>query len=672
MRTLALLLALAAPAAAASSVPAAPSSFDPAALDRSVSPCADFYQYACGGWVKTHEIPSDQSRWGRFQELGERNRVILRGLLETAAKPDRKRAPYEERMGDLYAACMDEDAADAKGAEPLKPDLDAIAALKSAKDMPALLARLHAEGVNAGFSFGSDQDFKDATRVIAVVDQGGLGLPDRDYYFRDDAKSKQIRAEYLWHVAKVFGLLGDDPKTAAAEADTVMRLETELAKVSQDRVTRRDPDATYHRKTVKQLEGLAPGFDWTRYFRDAGAPRSRWMNVVSTGYAAGFSSLLASEPLADWKTYLRWHAAASASPWLSREFVDESFDFGGRKLSGVKELKPRWKRCTDLVNGELGFDLGRAYVAQEFGKEGKVRTQALVDALQGALKEDLSGLDWMTPATKTRALEKLAAITDKIGYPAKWRRYKGVKIDRHDLMSSIRSADAYETRRELHKIGRPVDRKEWGMTPPTVNAYYNAQLNEIVFPAGILQPPFFDREGDPAFNLGAIGVVIGHELTHGFDDEGRKFDAKGNLSDWWTKEDAAKFEGKAQCLETQYGGYESIPGVKLNGKLTLGENTADNGGVRLATMALATLEKKGGVPAMVDGFTPEQRLYLGFAQVWCQKQTDQTARLLAHVDPHSPGRWRVIGPLSNTPEFAKAFSCKPGEPMVPAKACRVW
>ncbi|MDE2490547.1 MAG: M13 family metallopeptidase [Elusimicrobia bacterium] len=664
-----LLLAAALPVRAAD---APLSSFDPSALDRSVSPCEDFYQYACGGWMKANPIPPDQSRWGRFQELAERNKTVLRGILEKASVDDPKRDAVDRRIGDFYAACMDEGAADRKGAEPLKPDLDAIAALTSAKGLPALLARLHAEGVDAGFSFGSDQDYKDATKVIAVVDQGGLGLPDRDDYLKTDAKSVRLRAEYLWHVAKTFGLLGDDPKTAAAEADVVMRVETALAKDSQDRVTRRDPDNVYHRETPRELARLAPDFDWNAYFADAGAPRSRWMNVVSTGFAAGFSSLAASLPVSDWKAYLRWHAASAASPWLSRDFVDESFDFGGRTLTGAKELRPRWKRCVDETNRELGFDLGRRYVEKTFGREGRARTRRLVAVLHAALKEDLATRDWMTERTRRRALEKLAAIVDKIGYPDKWRDYKGVRIERGDLLASIRSANEYETRRELNKIGRPVDRREWEMTPPTVNAYYDPQLNEIVFPAGILQPPFFDRDGDPAANLGAIGVVIGHEMTHGFDDEGRRFDAKGNMRDWWTPEDAARFKEKTQCLVDQYGGYETIPGVKLNGRLTLGENTADNGGVRLATMALASLEKSGAVAPTLDGFTPEQRLYLGFAQVWCTNETEQIARLLARVDPHSPPRWRVIGALSNTPEFAKAFSCRPTDPMVRANACRVW
>jgi predicted metalloendopeptidase len=415
-------------------------------------------------------------------------------------------------------------------------------------------------------------------------------------------------------------------------------------------VSRRDPDNVYHRMDAGQLAKIAPGFDWNLYFAKTEAPASAWLNVVSTGFATGFSTLLGSQPLADWKVYLRWHAAASAAGWLSSDFVAENFDFGGRKLTGAKELKPRWKRCVELTDGALGHDLGRRYVDLTFGPEGKTRTNELIVALRDSLRSDLKSLDWMTAQTRKRALEKLASTTDKIGFPDKWRDYEGVKISSSDLIGSLRSARAYETRRELNKIGKPVDRKEWDMTPPTVNAYYNPQLNEIVFPAGILQSPFFDKDGDQAFNLGAIGVVIGHEMTHGFDDEGRKFDGQGNLKDWWTP----------------------LPGVKLNGRLTLGENTADNGGVRLATMALGELEKGGKVPADVNGFTPEQRLYLGFAQVWCQNSTEESKRMLAQVDPHSDAHSRVIGPLSNTAGFGKAFSCKVGDPMMPVKTCRVW
>jgi len=666
------LLLILMPLAHLSAAETALSSFDASALDRSVAPCQDFYQFACGGWQKAHPIPSDQARWGRFDELAERNKDILRGILEKAAAGP-KAEPTDQRLGDLYAACMDEDAVEKKGFEPLQDDFSAIAALKSPAEVPALLARLHAAGVGAGFSFGSDQDYKDSTQVIAEFDQGGLGLPDRDYYFKSDERSVRLRQDYVWHVAKVFGLLGDDPRSAAAQAETVLRLETELARVSQDRVMRRDPANIYHRMNAADLARLAPGFDWDRYFTQTGAPASPWLNVVSTGFAAGFSAQLSAQPLADWKVYLRWRAAAAASYWLSRDFVAEHFDFYGRKLTGAKELKPRWKRCVELADGALGHDLGRRYAELTFGAEGKRRTDELVAALQRSLGDDIKGLDWMSSATRRRALAKLAAITDKIGYPETWRDYAGVKVDRGDLIASIRSARAYETHRRLDKIGRPVDRKDWDMTPPTVNAYYNPQLNEIVFPAGILQPPFFDRAGDLAANLGAIGVVIGHELTHGFDDEGRKFDAQGNLSDWWTPEDARKFETRAACLVDQYGGYEAVPGVFLNGKLTLGENTADNGGVRLATMALAELKKTpGAVAPAADGFTPEQRLYLGFAQVWCENQTEASRRLHAQTDPHSAARWRVMGPLSNTPDFGRAFACKSGEPLLPAKTCRVW
>ncbi|MBI5201899.1 MAG: M13 family metallopeptidase [Elusimicrobia bacterium] len=671
MTIIALFALLAAPLRAAD-IPAPIASFDLTALDRSAAPCADFYQFACGGWLKSHPIPSDQSRWGRFNELAERNKAVLRGILEKeAAGP--KSDPVDQRLGDLYAACTDEDAAEKRGADPLKEDFAAIDALKSVAELPALLARLHAEGVGAAFSFNSDQDYKDSTKVIGEVDQSGLGLPDRDYYFKTDEKSVRLRKQYVWHAAKMFGLLGDDPKTAAAEAETVMRLETALAKVSMDRVSRRDPENVYHKMSAKELAAISPAFDWNRYFVETEAPASPWLNVVSTGFLSGFSAELSAEPLADWKTYLRWRAAGSLAGWLSRDFVNESFDFGGRKLTGAKELKPRWKRCVELVDGSIGHDLGRRYVELTFGDEGKRRTDQLIVALQKSLKTDLEGLDWMTAKTRRKALEKFAAFTTKIGGPEKWRDYAGVKIDRADLVGSVRSARAYETRRRLGKIGKPVDRKEWDMTPPTVNAYYNPQLNEIVFPAGILQSPFFDRDGDQAINLGAIGVVIGHELTHGFDDEGRKFDAKGNMSEWWTPEDAEKFEAKTACVVDQYGSYEPLPGVKLNGKLTLGENTADNGGVRLASMALEELKKSGAVPADVNGFSPEQRLYLGFAQVWCQNSTEESMRMLAAVDPHSAARFRVIGPLSNSEGFAKAFSCKPTDAMARgANSCRVW
>ncbi|MDE2510874.1 MAG: M13 family metallopeptidase, partial [Elusimicrobia bacterium] len=536
MTIIALLALLAAPLRA-SDVPAPIPSFDLSALDRTASPCSDFYQFACGGWLKSHPIPADQSRWGRFNELAERNKAVLRDILEKeAAGP--KSDPTDRRLGNLYTACMDEDAAEKRGAGPLKPDLDAIDAMKTTADLPAVLARLHAQQMNAAFSFDSDQDYKDSTKVIGEVDQSGLSLPDRDYYFKTDEKSARIRRQFLWHATKMFGLLGDDPKTAAAEAGTVMRMETELARVSQDRVSRRDPENVYHKMSAKELAKISPNFDWNRYFVLTGAPASPWLNVVSTGFASGFSQELASEPLADWKVYLRLHVARSYASWLSKDFVDEAFDFGGRKLTGAKELKPRWKRCVELADYSLGHDLGRRYVEETFGAEGQKRTDQLISAIQKSLKTDLEGLDWMTAKTRAKALEKFAAITDKIGGPRKWRDYKGVVIDPTDLIASLRSAQEYETRRRLNKIGKPVDKQEWDMTPPTVNAYYNPQLNEIVFPAGILQSPFFDRDGDQAINLGAIGVVIGHELTHGFDDEGRKFDAKGNLSDWWTAEDA--------------------------------------------------------------------------------------------------------------------------------------
>ena len=664
MKTLPLLLAALLPLA--SRAADAPRGFDPAAMDLAAKPCDDFYRYACGGWLKSHPIPSDQSRWGRFNELAERNKDILReALVDAAANPVDDSA---KRAGGLYAACVDEAGVEAAGVKPLQPALDAIAALTKAADAAPLLARLHRAGVNAFFGYGSEQDYKDSTTVIAAVDQAGIGLPDRDYYLKDDAKSVDLRRAYEWHVARSFGLLGSDPKTAAEQASAVMRVETALAKVSMDRVARRDPANTYHKTTRADLEKSAPGFAWEKYFDAAGGPSWKDVNASSPGFIEGFASQLAAMPLEDLKTYLRWRSLSAAEPWLGRAFVDESFDFFGRRLTGAKELKPRWKRCVELVDRSLGEDLGRRYVAKAYPPETKKKMDALVADVEGALKRDIETLDWMTPATREKALAKLAAIGNKVGYPEKWRDYAGVVIDRKDLLASVRSANEYEHLRQLRKIGKPVDRKEWQMTPPTVNAYYDPQMNDINFPAGILQPPFFDPAMPDAVNYGAIGAVIGHELTHGFDDQGRKFDLKGNMNDWWTPEDAKAFEGRAQCLVDQYGSYEAVEGVKLNGKLTLGENTADNGGLRVAGMAV---DAQGPKPAY-EGFSASQLLYLGFAQIWCQNRTDEVARMLAQVDPHSAARARVIGPLSNSEGFARAFSCKAGDKMVAAKACRVW
>jgi putative endopeptidase len=647
-------------------------SFDVSAIDKSADPCKDFYQYACGSWIKNNPTPPDQARWGRFSELEERNREVLHQILEAAAKPDPGRDAVTQKIGDYYAACMDEKTIDAKGLTPLKPELDRIKNIAQKSQIAAVIAHLHRVGIQPLFGFSSGQDFKDSNSVIAQLDQGGLGLPDRDYYLKDDAKSKGIREKYLTHVQRMFELAGENAATAKAYAQVVMRMETDLAKGSLDRVSRRDPEKVYHLLKKADFEKANPGFAWPDYFTGVKPPQFATVNVSWPEFFKAVDGLLASASLDDWKTYLTWQTLHSQVPVLPNSFLSENFDFYGKTLTGAQQMRPRWKRCVDFADSQLGEALGRKYVEKTFGADGKERTLRMVAALERALGEDLEKLPWMTATTKKEALVKLHAITNKIGYPEKWRDYSSVVIKPDDHMGNGYRADEFEFQRQVDKIGKPIDRLEWFMSPPTVNAYYDPQMNNINFPAGILQPPFFDKSIDDAVNFGAIGMVIGHELTHGFDDEGRQFDPKGNLRDWWTAKDASAFEERAACFADSYSNFSVAPGVNVNGKLTLGENTADNGGVRIALMALASSMSKEQAARKIDGYTAEQRFFLSFGQVWCSNDREEAQRLQVQVDPHSPARFRVNGVVQNSPEFQKAFSCKAGQPMVRENACRVW
>jgi endothelin-converting enzyme/putative endopeptidase len=656
---------------AQNNAPKEPLPFNAGMLDRGIDPCADFYKFACGKWMAANPIPSDQATWGRFDELAERNREILRQILEQASVPDAKRGPVRQKIGDYYASCMDEKAVDAKGVEPLQPELARLAALRDKSELPEELAHLQRLGVDAVFRFSSDQDYKDATQVIAVADQDGLGLPERDYYFREDAKSAELRKAYVAHVQKMMELLGESPAQAASDAGIVMQMETALAKASMDVVQRREPANVYHKMAVADLAKLSPEFAWNRYLKAADAPPVQSLNVAAPDFFKGMQELLAAQPLDRWKTYLRWHLLHAAAPMLPQPFVQENFNFYGKTLTGAQELRPRWKRCVRFTDNDLGEALGQPYVEETFGVAGKERTLRMVKALEEALRSDLEQVSWMTDATKKQALIKLDKIANKIGYPDRWRDYSKLKIVRGDFLGNSLRANQFEFNRELAKIGKPVDRKEWDMSPPTVNAYYDPQMNDINFPAGILQPPFFDKRLDDAINFGAIGAVIGHELTHGFDDQGRQFDANGNWRDWWTTTDAQAFDQRAQCFVQEYSAFTPVDDVHLNGKLTLGENTADNGGLRLALMALQR-ELREHPDKPLDGFTPEQRLFLGWGQIWCENATPESQRMQAQTDPHSTAEPRVNGVVENMPEFQKAFGCQAGSPMVRQNACRVW
>ncbi len=642
---------------------------DVTSMDRAVDPCVDFFQYSCGGWIKSNPLPPDQSSWDTYSKMQDENRARLRGILEAAAAPDPKRDAATQKIGDYYSSCTDEKAIEAKGGEPLKPELDRIAHLASKKELADEAAAMVDD--NVLFRFDSSQDFRDADQVIAEADQGGLGLPDRDYYLKEDKKSVDLRQAYVAHVEKMFELLGDKPATSATEAQTVMRIETALAKGSMTRVERREPKNLDHKMSSSEFEKIAPDFQWQVYFTKVGLPSVASLNVASPGFFKALNAEIEKGSLADWKIYLRWHLVHADAPFLSSAFLNENFAFYGKTLQGQQELQPRWKRCTEYVDDDLGEALGQVYVEKYFSPEAKQEALKMVKEIDTAMAQDIDSLSWMSATTKQQALVKLRGMANKIGYPDKWRDYSKLEIVRGDELGNVERARQFEFARQLAKIGKPLDRGEWDMTPPTVNAYYNPQMNDINFPAGVLQPPAFDPNSDAAPNYGDTGGTIGHELTHGFDDEGRQFDAHGNLRDWWTAEDGKEFVQRASCISNQYSTYTIIDDIKINGKLTLGEDVADLGGLILAYMAWKEDTKGQNLPP-IDDLTPDQRFFVGYGQSWCGQTRDETKRLRATVDPHSPEKYRTNGVVSNMPEFQEAFHCKAGAPMVNQNRCRIW
>lgn len=628
---------------------------DTTIIDRSVNPTTDFFQYANGKWLEKATIPADLTGTGVFQEVYERNQKISHAVAEKAARDHSSAADSPtHKVGEFYRVGMDEALANRLGATPLDPEMRRIMAVSDKGMLLEEIARLHREGVSAGFGAGIRQDAKDSTSQIFNLSQGGLGLPERDYYLRDDAKSKEIRQQYASHIARTLELANTPKAQATSDAANILALETRLAKASMPRVEMRNPNVTYHKMTPEELKAQTPNIEWTRYFAMLGKADPGALNVSQPAFFTEFGTMLGDTPLDQWKTYLKWHLLRTASPYLSRPFVEEDFAFN-RAFTGQKQLAVRWKRVLATTDRSLGEALGQLYVAQAFTPEAKQRALELVQNLKGVLRERLQTLEWMGDETRVQAVRKLDAIHIKIGYPDKWRDYSGLKVQSDSYVQNALRANEFEFQRRLDKIGKPVDRDEWGMTPPTVNAYYNPSMNEIVFPAGILQPPFFDPKADNASNYGGIGAVIGHEMTHGFDDSGRQFDAEGNLKDWWTPEDAKRFTERSTALADQYSKYVAIDDLHVNGKLTLGENIADLGGLTVAYLALGKTLAGKPRPALIDGFTPEQRFFLAFGQIWRSKLTPERVRLLAQTDPHSPNRWRVFGPLVNTPAFREAF-----------------
>ncbi len=635
---------------------------DPVNLDTTVQPCEDFYAFANGGWLKAHSIPADKPRYGAFEELSERNRAILKTILEgTSAKTTWPKGSIEQKVGDFYASGMDERAIERRGLAPLKPALAAIEGLHDAKQLPALLASLHGQGLPAGFSFHVRQDAKASTQYLGYLNQGGTGLPDRDYYLKEDARSRDIRAKYELHVAKMFELAGDGPALAAVRAKVVLGLETRLAQAQWTRVELRNPQKTYNKRTLDQVAAEAPGFDWKGYFKTRGVQQAD-LSMGQPSFFQAFGKLAAEVPAPQWRTYLRWHLLNATAGLLPKAFGDESFAFHGRTLNGTPEQEPRAKRVEAVTDGTLGEALGQLYVKVAFPPEAKAKVLEMIEILRIALRERITRLDWMGADTKQQAIKKLNAFGVKIGYPDKWKTY-AFEVKRDDYFGNVRRSATFRIHENLAKLGKPIDRTEWGMTPPTVNAYYNPTMNEIVFPAGILQPPFFDPKADDAVNYGSLGFVIGHEMTHGFDDSGSQFDAEGNLKNWWTEADKKAYEARTDLVVKQYEAYEPLKGEHVNGKLTLGENIADIGGLKIAFAAYQNSLKGKAIPEPIDGFTGPQRFFLGAATVWRNHIREAALAVRLKTDPHSPGRERVNGPLSNLPEFYEAFGCKDGQPM---------
>jgi putative endopeptidase len=645
------------------------------ALDRSAAPCDDFYQFACGGWMKATPIPDDEDSWTRsFSVIHEDNQKALRAILERDAAGDTKGDAYGQQLGDFWTSCMDEPSIEKRGLDDLKPELKKIDGVRDAKTLAAELAHLHSMDVAAAFAIESEVDFKDSAHMIARFGQKGLGLPERDYYFRDDQKTKDIRVAYEKHVAATFELIGEKPAQAAADAKTVMKFETDLAGASMTKTEMRDPQKVYHHMTIDELKKLAPDISWDAYLGSIGFPGIASFNVAQPDFFTKLDGMAKSVPLPQWKTYLRWHLTRTASQFLSQKFVDEWFKFR-QTLRGTKSLQPRWKRCVRVADDILGEALAQPYVKAYLGDDGKHMAEQLVAGIETSMKGDLDSLSWMDDTTRTQAEVKLGKILNKIGFPAKWRNYDALTITKGSLFANVAAGTAFETARQLKKAGGPVDKDEWGMTPPTVNAYYDPTVNQMVFPAGILQPPFYAAMQSPALNFGAIGMVVGHELTHGFDDEGRQFDSDGNLRDWWTPSVGAEFDRRASCVEKQFDDYVAVDDLHVKGKLTLGENIADLGGMKLAFATFQRAEKDHpATPPNLGGFTPSQQFFLGYGQAWCSNYRPEALRLLVSTNEHSPPQFRVNGPLSNLTEFGTAFQCKAGDKMVRSddKRCVIW